>query len=117
MNKSEVIGALEQQAVVTYLAEMDSIRTMMEEMDLAEALKAYEMRLFLEAGDKEKHPELTNDKKRAGWVAEQMAEGQGAATREAHRIAVQAKLEAQATYGRRRRYGQHLVAIASLLGD
>lgn len=115
MNKAEIQERLEKQSATTYAAELYLIRCTLDEIDAAEALRDYERRLYLEAGDKEKHPELTNDKKRTGWVAMQMTAEAGAKLRALQGVAYQDKLQAEAVYNREDRFGQHLVALVRLL--
>ena len=115
MNSAEVQKRLETQASVTEAAELILIACTLGEIDAAEALRDCERGLYLEAGDKERHPELTNDKKRSGWVVLEMATGVGAELRATHKTAHKNKLLAEATYNRERRFGQHLVALVSLL--
>lgn len=115
MNSIEIQERLEQQSAVTYAAEMALIACTLGEIDAAEALRDCERGLHLEAGDKEMHPELTNDKKRTGWVATVMSVGTGADLRTAQKLTHQDKLQAEAIYNRERRFGQHLIAIAGLL--
>lgn len=115
MDKQKLLDALEKQAEITYIAETQFIEAYKAKDDAEATYKDFSALLRGEAGDKERHPELRNDRARDGWVAEHLMSGPGGELRTKLAQAATRKLAAQALYNREYQYGQNLRAMALLL--